>query len=298
MGRLTRRTFVAGAVLALALAACGDDPSTVEQPRNTGSATGGASALFEKLPQRVKDSKKIVVGSDVAYAPIEFFDKDNKTVIGLDPDIAKAIGDKLGVTFEFQNTAFDGIIPALQAKRIDVIMSAMTDNKERQKQIDFVDYFTAGTAILVKKGNPEGIKSLDDLCGKTIALQKGTVQAEIAAEQVKKCGANKLTVNEFPKDTDALLQVKSGRAVADMNDLPVAAYTAQTSGGGNDFEVVAGQQYEAGPYGIGVRKDDQQLRDAIQEALKAIIADGTYQQILEKWGVTTGALTTATVNGG
>ena len=296
MGRLTRRTLVAGALLALTLAACGDD-STVTPPQGGGTTSAG-NTLFDKLPQRIKDSKKIVVGSDVAYAPIEFFDKDNKTVIGVDPDIAKAIGDKLGVTFEFQNTKFDGIIPALQAKRFDVIMSAMTDNKERQKQIDFVDYFTAGTAILVKKGNPQGIKSIDDLCGKTIALQKGTVQADIAKAQQAKCGANKITVNELPADTDALLQVKSGRAVADMNDLPVAAYNAQTSGGGNDFEVVAGQQYDAGPYGIGIRKDDTQLRDAIQEALKAIIADGTYQQILTKWGVTTGALTTATVNGG
>lgn len=297
MGRLTRRTLIVGAVLALTLTACGDDEPSVT-PQNTATATGG-STLFDKLPQRIKDSKKIVVGSDVAYAPIEFFDTDNKTVIGLDPDIAKALGDKLGVTFEFQNTAFDGIIPALLAKRFDVIMSAMTDNKDRQKQIDFVDYFTAGTAILVKKGNPEGIKSLDDLCGKTVAMQTGTVQVDIAKAQQAKCPAGKkMTINELPKDTDALTQVKSGRAVADMNDLPVAAYTAQTSGGGNDFEVVAGQQYEAGPYGIGVRKDDTQLRDAIQEALKAIIADGTYDQILAKWGVTTGALKTATVNGG
>ena len=296
MGRLTRRTFVAGALLALTLAACGDDSAVT--PKDSGTPTG-SSTLFDVLPQRIKDSKKIVVGSDVAYAPIEFFDKDNKTIIGVDPDIAKALGDKLGVTFEFQNTAFDGIIPALESKRFDIIMSAMTDNKERQAKIDFVDYFTAGTAILVKKGNPEGIKSIDDLCGRTIALQKGTVQADIAKAQQDKCPAGKkITINELPKDTDALLQVKSGRAVADMNDLPVAAYTAQTSGGGNDFEVVAGQQYDAGPYGIGVRKDDTQLRDAIQAALKAIIADGTYQQILEKWGVTTGALTTATVNGG
>lgn len=297
MGRLTRRTLIVGAVLALTLTACGDDEPSVT-PQNTATATGG-NTLFDKLPQRIKDSKKIVVGSDVAYAPIEFFDTDNKTVIGLDPDIAKALGDKLGVTFEFQNTAFDGIIPALLGKRFDVIMSAMTDNKDRQKQIDFVDYFTAGTAILVKKGNPEGIKSLDDLCGKTVALQKGTVQADIAKAQQAKCPADKkMTINELPKDTDALTQVKSGRAVADMNDLPVAAYTAQTSGGGNDFEVVAGQQYDAGPYGIGIRKDDTQLRDAIQEALKAIIADGTYDQILAKWGVTTGALKTAAVNGG
>jgi polar amino acid transport system substrate-binding protein len=91
--------------------------------------------------------------------------------------------------------------------------------------------------------------------------------------------------------------VRSGRAVADMNDFPVAAYAAKTLGGGGQFEVV-GQQIEAGPYGIGVLKDNTQLRDALQAALKAVIADGTYDQILQKWNVTQGALKTATINGG
>ncbi len=98
-----------------------------------------------------------------------------------------------------------------------------------------------------------------------------------------------IKVLTFDKDTDALLQIKGGRAVADMNDFPVAAYNAKTSGGGNDFEVV-GEQIEAGPYGIGVRKEDTQLRDALQAALKAIIADGTYHRVLEKWNVSKGGL--------
>ena len=219
---------------------------------------------------------------------------------GIDWDLAQAMGQKLGVRFTFANTTFDGIIPALKAKRFDVIMSAMSDTPERQKEVDFIDYFNAGTSILVKKGNPQNIQSLDDLCGKTIALQKGTTQVDVATEQQGKCtaaGKPKINILTYDKDTEAQLQLRSGRAVADMNDFPVAAYAAQTVGGGNDFEVV-GQQIGAGPYGIGVRKDDTQLRDALQGALKAIIADGTYDQILQKWNVAQGALKTAALNGG
>jgi polar amino acid transport system substrate-binding protein len=167
---------------------------------------------------------------------------------------------------------------------------------EREKQISFISYFNAGTSILVKKGNPQAIATLADLCGKTVALQKGTTQEEVAKTQQAKCGANKLTVRTFDRDTEALLQVKSGAAVADMNDFPVAAYNAQTSGGGSDFEVV-GAQIDAGPYGIGLRKDDTQLRDALQAALKQVITDGSYDKVLSTWNVASGALKTAEVSG-
>ena len=146
-------------------------------------------------------------------------------------------------------------------------MSAMSDNKKRQAKIDFVDYFTAGTSILVKKGNPKGIKTLDDFCGKTVALQRGTTQEDVATKQqqakCKTAGKSAINVLPFDRDTEALIQIKQGRAVADMNDFPVAAYNAKKSGGGNDFEVV-GEQIAAGPYGIGVRKQDTQLRDALK----------------------------------
>jgi polar amino acid transport system substrate-binding protein len=204
------------------------------------------------------------------------------------------MGKKLGVKFTFQNGTFDGLIPALKSKRFDIIMSAMSDNAERQKDVDFVDYFTVGTSILVKKGNPNNIKSLDDFCGKTIALQRGTTQQGVAEDQQKKCGANKINILLFGTDTEAILQVKNGRAVADMNDFPVAAYTAQTD---PSFEVV-GEQIEAGPYGIAVRKDDTQLRDALQAAMQAIIDDGTYKQVLDKWQVAKGAVAKAQINGG
>lgn len=284
---LSRLLPLAAATLLLASGCGSDDSPTVDQPK-----TGALASL---LPQAIRDKGTLIVGSDVAYAPVESFDVDGKTIIGLDPDLGKAIGDKLGITLKFENGTFDGLITQLtKSKRIDLIMSAMSDNKKRQATIDFVDYFTAGTSILVKKGNPEGITTLDDFCGKTIAIQRGTTQDDVAEAQKAKCGAKGLKILKFDRDTDALLQVKQGRAVADMNDFPVAAYNASKS---DDFEVV-GEQIEAGPYGIGVRKEDTQLRDALQKAVQALIDDGTYATILEKWGVKAGAVTTATVNGG
>jgi polar amino acid transport system substrate-binding protein len=284
---LTRLLPLAVATLMLTAACGGSDNSTVDTP--------SAAPLASLLPQAIKDKGTLVVGSDVAYAPVEYFDTDGKSIIGIDPDLGKALGDKLGITLKFQNGTFDGLITELtKSKRIDLIMSAMSDTKKRQASIDFVDYFTAGTSILVKKGNPEHIQSLDDFCGKTIAIQRGTTQDDVAEAQAKKCGSNKLTILKFDRDTEALLKVKSGGAVADMNDFPVAAYTAQQD---SSFEVV-GEQIEAGPYGIGVRKQDSQLRDALKAALQALIDEGTYKQILDKWKVAQGAVTTATVNAG
>jgi len=286
--------LVAG--MALTLAACGGSSGS-DNPTVSQSKAG--APLADALPQAVRDAGVLKVGSDVAYAPVEFFDSDGKTVIGIDPDIAKALEAQLGIKLTFQNGTFDGLITSLSSKRIDVIMSAMSDTAERQKKIDFVDYFTAGTSILVKKGNPDKIQGLDDFCGKTIALQRGTTQDDVATKQQAKCKAagKPLKVLKFDRDTEALLQVMGGRAAADMNDFPVAAYNAKTAGGGNDFEVV-GEQLEAGPYGIGVRKADTQLRDALQKALEAIIANGEYAKVLEKWNVKQGGVTSATINGG
>jgi polar amino acid transport system substrate-binding protein len=287
--RTEYRLLPLAAVVLMAVTACGgssDSPTVTTKE--------GAHPLATLLPQAIRDKGTLVVGSDIAYAPVEYFDNDGKTAIGIDPDLARALGDQLGVTLKITEGTFDTLIPSLtKSKRIDLIMSAMSDNKKRQATIDFVDYFNAGTSIIVKKGTT-GITTLDDFCGKTIALQQGTTQDDLAEAQVKKCGSNKLTLLKFKTDPEALLQVKNGRAAADMNDFPVAAYTAQKD---STFEVV-GEQIEAGPYGIGVRKEDTAIRDALQKALQALIDNGEYTKILKKWDVAKGAITTATVNAG
>jgi polar amino acid transport system substrate-binding protein len=249
---------------------------------------------------RTSGSGELVVGSDVSYAPIEFFREGTQQVEGLDYELAQAIGAKLGRQVRFVNSTFDGLIPALRSRRFDVVMSAMSDTKEREGAgVDFVDYFNAGTAILVRRGNPNGIHALDDLCGKTVGLQRGTTQEKLARGEEPRCRAtgHRLTVLAFDKDTDALQALKTGRSAADLNDFPVAAYNALTSGGGRDFEVV-GSQFQVAPYGIAVPKDNPGLRDAIRGALQSVVDDGTYGRILRHWDVLPGALDTVTVNGG
>jgi len=301
MRKLSRRIPALLAVLALAASACSS--SSKSNSGSSATTPSGATELFSKLPAAIQSSKTIKVGSDIEYAPIEFFKEGTTTVQGVDYDLALALGKKLGVTFKFINdTDFAGIIGALNAGRFDIIMSAMNDTAERRGHgVDFIDYFTAGTSILVEKGNPKGIKTLDDLCGNTVAVQKGTVQdTDILTPQVPKCqkAGKPLDVLRFEKDTDALEQVKNGRAVANLEDFPVAAYNAKVSGGGNDFQAVNVPGIGPGNYGIAVPSKHTQLRDALQAALKAVIADGTYDQILSKWNVTAGALKTATINGG
>ena len=290
------------AVLALLLAAgaaCGDDDDT---PSGGGDTTKTTTALTKLLPADIVEAGEIKVGSDIAYPPVEFFKEGTEEAQGIDIDIANALGEQLGVGFRFINDSdFAGIISALKAGRYDIVMSAMNDTEERRGQgIDFIDYFTAGTGILVAKGNPQKITGLGDLCGKAVAVQQGTVQeTETLPAESKKCtdaGKGKIDVLAFEADPDALQQVKIGRAVAIVEDSPVASYNAKTSGGGADFETV-GEIIDVGSYGIAVPSDNTELRDALQAALKAIIADGTYDKILEKWGVTNGALKTATING-
>jgi polar amino acid transport system substrate-binding protein len=314
----TRRTTAARTRLAAAgaiavagtliLTGCGDQ---TDKGSDNGSGTSSASApLASKLPADIKKAGVIKVGSDIAYPPVEYMQSGK--AVGIDPDIADALGKQLGVKFEFQNGKFAQLIVGLQAKRFNVIMSAMNDTKDRQNGIDsdtgkkigngidFVDYFTAGTSILVQKGNPKGIKTLDDLCCKVVALQQGTTSEGNAKAQSKKCtkdGKKAINLQTFDTDPEALLRLKQGASVADLNDFPVAAYNAKTSGGGKDFEVV-GEQIEAGPYGIGVSKESTQLRDALQAAVDAIIKNGDYQKIMKKWNVVDGAVTEAKINGG
>ncbi|MEU3984986.1 ABC transporter substrate-binding protein [Streptomyces sp. NPDC026672] len=315
--RSTRRTAAARSRLAavgaiavagtLLLAGCGDQ---TDKGNDNGSGSSSAAPLAAKLPADIRKAGVIKVGSDIAYPPVEYM--EGGKAVGIDPDVAAALGKQLGVTFTFQNGKFDQLIVGLQSKRFNVIMSAMNDTKDRQNGIDsdtgkkvgdgidFVDYFTAGTSILVQKGNPKGIKSLDDLCGTVVALQRGTTSEGIAKEQNKKCtadGKKAISLQTFDTDPEALLRLKQGASVADLNDFPVAAYNAKTSGGGKDFEVV-GDQIEAGPYGIGVSKENAQLRDALQAAMDAIIKNGEYQKILEKWNVKDGGVTEAKINGG
>jgi polar amino acid transport system substrate-binding protein len=303
-GRDPRRLLVLLLTLAF-LAGCSSGGT---QDRAADQPAQGLTDLGRQLPPNLQRAREIRVGSDVSYAPVEFFDAfapdvldrpvgdPEPQVLGIDPDLARELGRTLGVRFTFENVAFDKLIPALRAGSFDVIISSMTATTERARQISFVQYFQAGTSILVAKGNPKRIRSAADLCGKTVTLQTGTVQEELVAAGQARCGARPIRARSLESGTQVILEVKYGRADAALTDFPVAAYNAKVSAKGTDFEVV-GTQIDPGPYGIGVRKQDGRLRTVLQSALRAIIQDGSYDRVLAKWNVSDGALKTAAVVG-
>lgn len=320
--RTTRRTTAKSRIAAVGaiavagtmlLTACGDQTKNNSSDSTSTKASDGASSSASSpadlLPADIKSKGVIKVGSDIAYPPVEFKDGSGKTV-GIDPDIAAALGKVLGVEFQFENGTFDTLVTGLRAKRYDLAMSAMTDTKDRQngvdpetkkkvgEGVDFIDYFTAGVSIYTKKGDDQGIKTWADLCGKKIAVQRNTVSNDLAKAESKKCtGGKKIAIESYDNDLQAQTRLRSGGADAGSSDFPVAAYAVKTSGGGKDFQIV-GEQVEAAPYGIAVAKGNDQLTKAIQAALDTIIKNGEYGKIIAKWGVEAGAVTEAKLNGG
>jgi polar amino acid transport system substrate-binding protein len=183
-------------------------------------------------------------------------------------------------------------------------MSGMNDTVERQKTLDYVDYFKGGFSIVVAKGNPKGIKTLTDLCGQPVTIQKATVQGDMLkalTPQCKAAGKGPVVINEYPADPDALSALRAGKGVADVMDAPIAAYAAQTSGNGQYFDLITDAAnpngYQAVYTGIGVLKANTGLTKALQAAVQSLIADGTYGKILAKWNLSTFGVASATING-
>jgi polar amino acid transport system substrate-binding protein len=269
---------------AFALAACGDDDGGDGSPTATPEGTVSEAFIDISDVPELEDGT-LLIGSDIAYAPIEFYEEGTDNELGMDVDIAQAIADLLGVEVEFRQVAdFAGIVGDLEASRYDIIMSAISITPEREQAIDLVPYFgPVGTGILAPTGNPEGIDAIDDLCGRPVGAQDGTFQIEqMDALNETTCSGNPIDIRAFPDNPAVIQEVVLGRIDAALMDDPVAAYSADQSEGNLIQLVVTG--FEAAPYGIGVRKDSTDLKDVIEEALAELMADGTYADILEEWG--------------
>ncbi|MFB7449656.1 ABC transporter substrate-binding protein [Streptomyces sp. NPDC056194] len=262
------------------------------------------AALHEALPEQIKKAGTVRVATDVPYPPFAMFVTEGKSdLTGLDYDLGQALGAKLGVRFAFTPTKFDGIVPALQAGRFDAAMSALTDNKERQKVVDFVDYSRSGSGILVAEGNPEKISTLDDLCGRKVGVQAATNQYELLTAHQAACraaGRKPADIQTFPKDSDAQLALRSGKVIAEVVTKPAAGWSAKTADGGKAFDLAEDPEapagYRASPNGIAVRRQLPQLTEAIRKALQALIDDGTLTKICDKYGVASIAVKEATKN--
>jgi polar amino acid transport system substrate-binding protein len=275
-----------------AIAACGSSSSSSSTSSSTGSSTTPSSstpstanaAVAKLVPAAIKAKGTITVAEDASYAPDEFFASDGHTVIGMDADLAKALAAVMGLKANVVNATFATIIPGLADGRYDMGASSFTDNKTREKQVNFVDYALVGESFYTKTSGGRSIGSIADICGLTVAVESGTTEQADAKTQSGKCTtAGKAAVHElvFSTQTETNLAVSSGRAQLGFADTPVAGYQVKQSGG--LFKVV-GSAYAVLPYGLALPKQAD-LAPAVLAALKVLVSNGTYDSIFTKWGL-------------
>jgi len=293
----TRTSFAVAAVIAAALAvsACGssDSTSSTSTAASSGITATKDATIAATVPSKYSTAGTLSVATDASYAPMEYVKDGSKDIIGADVDLANALGQVMGLKADVQNAGFDAIIPGLASGKYDIGMSSFTDTKEREATVDFVTYYEAGTSFFGKKGGPAP-NGLADLCGLTVAVEKGTIQADDAKAQDDKCPAGKLiNLLVFPDQNGANSAIISGRAQISMADSPVAAYQVTQSDG---QLVLVGTPYGTAPYGIAIPQNSG-LADPVLAAMKNLIAGGQYTAILKKWGLEEGAITDPVING-
>lgn len=282
------------------LAGCSSEATpAAEQTPQESIGTESIAGTFDQaaadlLPATVAADGVIHSSGGPGYAPFYLLADDGETLVGSDVELVRAVADVLGVDVEFEALGFDNQIPALQSQRTEMAAGAFSITPERLGVVDFVSYFAGGTSLIVPTGNPLDI-DLDSMCGHTIAVQQGTIYADTYmpdfTAECEAAGQDPITVSVFPTQPDATLALSTGRADASMSDYGPLAYVAERSNG--QLEVLQ-QNYDPSTWGFGFPQGSE-LAPAVAAALNVLIADGTYAEILDKWGVGDGAIETSEV---
>jgi len=279
------------AAAALALTGC----TNTEGESTDGGATAGIQpdeAAVALLPEDIKESGELTIGTDAEYPPNEYKDADGNPV-GWGVELAEAVSAKLGLEPKWEILGFDSIIPRIQEGALNMGSSSFTDTLERQESVDFVNFLNAGTQWAAAEGADV---DPDNACGLTIAVQATTVQdtEELPAKNQACLDAGKaeIEVLRFDGQPEVTQAVVDGRADAFSADLPVTGdAVAKLSG---QLQTV-GEVFDAAPYGFATEKGSDMTK-AVQAALQSLIDDGTYLEILTAAGIESGALTEATIN--
>ena len=311
---MPRLTFSPRISLALAcalpLAACGmgSSPSTPDASASSGGAGAGAQGqpvsqqkqdprLAGMVPPEVKKAGVIRMAINPSYPPFESMAGDGKTMVGLDPSLATAMGDLLGVKVEFVPTSFDAIIPALSSHKVDMAMSSIGDTKEREQTVDFATYYWNGTLLLVRKGNPKNLKA-NMACGASVGVIRGSLQQNtFLPSQVptcKKAGLQPPTAKAYQDGPQAQLALGSNRIDAVMLDAPPLLDAAKKNPG--TFQTVGPLVRNPNPGGVAFPKGSE-LAEPINAAINKLIENGTYQKILTTWNLDAIKIDKSQING-
>ena len=248
-----------------------------------------------ELPAEIKQAGALKLTVNSTYAPMEYRDPATNALVGLDIDLANEIARRLGVKIVWSETPFAELIPSLQTKRADFIISGISDRSSRRETADFVDYLTTGPQFFVLADHPA--KAAADLCGLKVGTTRSTsFPVEIEKWSKQNCEAGgKPAILYVPGENsiDVRNQLKQGRIDAAVQGSETLPYAQQQEAG--KYRVV-GEPFAPGYQGIMFRKDDAALRKVVTEKLAAMIADGSYKKILDKYGLGANAVAQPMMN--
>ena len=288
-----RHALPALTAVALILTGCVDN-SNSDAGSPAASVVKKDDAAAALLSAKVAQAGKLVIGTSPNYPPNEYKDNAGKP-IGWEIELGDAIAAKFGLKAEYQDAKFDNIIPGILGGKIDIGASSFTDNPKREKQVDFVNYYLAGVQWASASGK---IVDPANACGLKVAVQATTFQDtdEVPDKSAACFKAGKPEIKTLPFDTQdaAATAVVLGQADAFSADTPVSLYAIQQLKGKIQ---AAGKTFDATPYGMAVAKSSG-MAEAVQAALQALVDDGSYAKILNKWGVADGGITKITINAG
>lgn len=292
-----KSTVLAVALATFALTGCVNN-AVPQNPGVSPSADSGSNPPVDHdavalLPEQIADAGKLVIGFGGTYPPNEFKDETGR-VIGWDIEIAEAMAATLGLEVEWKESTFDNVIPSVMGGAMDLGVSSFTDTLEREKQVDFVNYYNAG----ILWASPAGTEvDPDNACGLTVAVKSTTFEetVELPAKSAACVDAGKAPIKllKFNTQDDVANAVVLGRADAMSADSPITGYAVAQTEGKLQLD---GEAFDVAPYGIAVAKDSDGLVEAVQAALQTMVDNGTYLEVLDRWNVASGAVDTITIN--
>lgn len=274
---------------ALALVGTAAPTPTVAQSPTPGAGAFDQSA-HDLLPERIRQSGVLKYGTPTDASV--YGSKPENEIVGLIPDLANAVGEVLGVEIEAVGMPFPGLIPGIQSGQIDAAWAVLTDTKEREETLDLTSWIRTSTDFLVAEGNPTGLHAIGDLCGKRVGALRAALYIPIIEQQSADCvaaGDQPVDLSQFDDVASALLAVQSDRLDAFIGIAGILRETAATTDGGATFDVAGATLFPA-YLGI-VTEQGSGLAEALQAALRVVIENGTYDQILISRGAEADSIT-------
>jgi polar amino acid transport system substrate-binding protein len=298
------QTVAVGFSLLLGLTACGGtaaggQATEIPKTQNTADVSDGVQpdqAAVALLPQSLKDKGELIVAIDPHSPPTTFLSEDNTTPIGMNPDVARLVAKKLGLKLKFEHTAFDTIIPGIDGGRYDFTVSTMSATTERLKVLDMIDYMKGGSAVAVVAGNPQKLTN-DSLCGKNIAVTKGSTQqlkhlpnvSEWTCTSQGKPAINAVTL---PNVQEALTQLSSKRIDGVFYDAGALAWAEDQQP--NAFTVLKPRMDTRTNTNVAIAlKKGSPLTPALQKAIQSVLDSPEYKKSLSYWGLEESVITEA-----